>query len=171
MAQDAHTQDLGGRGDHPHGSSDGATAARQRWMAVLAKAEPAELEAAWKGLADKPDHTFMRPAEPGLVMVRGRAGGAGARFNLGEMSVTRCVVRLADGAMGFGYVAGIRRRQAELAALFDALLQDPARRAELESAVVAPLEAAHHRRRDARSRKARATTVDFYTLVRGDNPS
>ena len=32
-------------------------------------------------------------------MVRGRVGGTGAPFNLGEMSVTRCSVRLADGSL------------------------------------------------------------------------
>ncbi len=33
-------------------------------------------------------------------MVRGRAGGGGSAFNLGEMTVTRCSVRIATGQVG-----------------------------------------------------------------------
>ncbi len=69
----------------------------------------------------------MRGPEGGLVMVRGRAGGGGAPFNLGEMTVTRCTVRLGSGLVGHAYVAGREPRRAELAALVDALMQDPER--------------------------------------------
>ena len=58
-------------------------------------------------------------------MVRGRAGGGGAPFNLGEMTATRCTVRTDGGFVGHAYVAGRDERLAELAALVDALLQDP----------------------------------------------
>ena len=61
-------------------------------------------------------------------MARGRPGGDGAPFNLGEMTVTRCTVRLEDGTVGHAYVAGRDMRQAELAAVLDAVLQGPARR-------------------------------------------
>ena len=46
------------------------------------------------------------------------------------------------GLVGHAYVAGRDERQAELAALVDALMQDPDRAAPLEAAVIAPLEAA-----------------------------
>ncbi len=62
-------------------------------------------------------------AEDGLVMVRGRIGGDGAPFNLGEATVTRAAVRLASGEVGFGYVLGRDREKARLIALCDALLQ------------------------------------------------
>jgi alpha-D-ribose 1-methylphosphonate 5-triphosphate synthase subunit PhnG len=109
-----------------------------------------------------------------MVMVRARTGGTGGQFNLGQMTVTRCALRLAGGAagsggVGLGYVQGRSKRHAELAAVFDALLQDDARRAALERAVVAPLEAAQAGRRCDRSRKANATKVNFFTLVRGEN--
>ena len=68
----------------------------------------------------------MRGPETGLVMVRGRAGGSGSPFNLGEMTVTRCTVQLGSGTAGHAYIAGRDERQAELAAVADALLQDPA---------------------------------------------
>ena len=71
-------------------------------------------------------YRVLRGPEAGLVMVRGRAGGGGAPFNLGEMTATRCTVRTEAGFVGHAYVAGRNERQAELAALADALLQDPA---------------------------------------------
>lgn len=153
------------------GEAGPAPAARQRWISVLAKATLGELEAAWQDLADKPDYDWLRRPEVGMVMVRARTGGTGGQFNLGQMTVTRCALRLAGGAscVGLGYVQGRSKRHAELAAVFDALLQDDARRAALERAVIAPLEAAHAGRRTDRSRKANATKVNFFTLVRGEN--
>jgi alpha-D-ribose 1-methylphosphonate 5-triphosphate synthase subunit PhnG len=102
-------------------------------------------------------------------MVRGRAGGTGAPFNLGEMTVTRCTVELAEGAVGHAYVRGRRRRHAELAAVLDALLQDPTRRPALEADVLERLAAEQAGRRRAAEVKAAATRVDFLTLVRGED--
>lgn len=156
------------------GQEEEAQAARRRWMSILAKARLAELEDAWKDLADKPAYDWLRKPEVGMVMVRGRAGGTGGRFNLGQMTVTRCALKLAGGGagpdgVGLGYVQGRSKRHAELAAVFDALLQDAARRGALEAQLVGPLEAAQNARRDTRSRKAASTKVDFFTLVRGEN--
>ena len=146
-----------------------AQAARQRWMGVLAKAQLSELEGCWQGLAQPPRYEWLRIPEIGMVMVRGRAGGSGAQFNLGQMTVTRCALRLASGVAGIGYVQGRSKRHAELAALFDALLQDESQRPDLERTVIAPLEAAQSERRAVRSRKANATKVNFFTLVRGED--
>src|SRR5512139_1000175 len=103
------------------------TEQRRRWMAVLACASADDIAALLADLPPLPAPERLRAPETGLVMVRGRAGGDGAPFNLGEMTVTRCAVRLSD-AIGHAYVAGRDKRQAELAALLDAALQDPARR-------------------------------------------
>jgi alpha-D-ribose 1-methylphosphonate 5-triphosphate synthase subunit PhnG len=143
------------------------TMQRQRWLAVLARAATDQLEACWAA-ADRPACTPLRQPEIGLVMARGRAGGSGQRFNLGEITVTRCVVQSADGHIGHGYVAGRDRRKAELVAHFDALLQAPDRRAALLAQVVEPLAAAQAEARAAQARKAAATRVEFFTLVRGD---
>jgi len=144
-------------------------AQRRRWMGVLARAGRAELEAAWQGLDARPSYTHVRTPETGLVLVRGRAGGTGAAFNLGEMTMTRCAVRVETverRLVGLSFVAGRDVRHAELAALFDALLQDPRRRAEIESAVIGPVEARLAAARRARAAEIAATKVDFFTLVR-----
>jgi len=138
-------------------------------MRVLSCASAGELEAAWNGLEGKPDYGFLRRPESGSVMVRGRAGGTGAPFNLGEMTMTRCVVQLANGGAGYGYVAGRQPRHAELAAVFDALMSDPERRRDVDARVVTPLRATLDDRQAKASAKAAATKVDFFTVVRGDN--
>lgn len=135
-------------------------------MAVLAKAPTDALAGAWEAMGEKPAYRHFRRPETGLVMVRGRAGGTGQRFNLGEMTVSRCAVRLENGIVGHGYVAGRDRRKAELAALFDALLQDSDRRAEIETLVIRPLAEAQAATIAKRRRKAAATRVEFLTMVR-----
>lgn len=135
---------------------------RRRWMSVLARATAVELTA----VADRlPAFTRLRGPEVGLVMLRGRAGGAGAPFNLGEATVARCTVRTAEGRVGHAYCLGRDLRQAELAAAFDAALQDPARCQALEAAVIQPLAAAQAARRATLSRRAAATQVQFFTLA------
>ena len=156
-------------------AADGRTD-RQRWMAVLARATAADLEhaigvaggLAGGGAGEFPGHTVLKPAETGTVMIEARAGGTGRRFNLGEAAVTRCVVRLDTGTLGVAYGLGLDRRKALLAAVLDGLLQDPVRGLALAAAVVGPLAASQRAARDLASRKAAATRVDFFTLVRGD---
>lgn len=139
--------------------------ARKRWLSVLAKAKRTELEDAVGTLPAIPSYRFLRQPEAGLVMVRGRIGGTGGPFNLGEMTVTRCAVQLdGGGAPGIGYVAGRDSRHAELAALLDALLQ---RRNGLDlDSVIDRLEAAQAARRQRAQAEVAATKVDFFTMVR-----
>lgn len=138
---------------------------RQRWMRILARAG-ARLQAYSDELRTA-EHRFIRPAEAGMVMVRGRVGASGAAFNLGEMTVTRCVVQLADGCTGHSYVAGRSRPHAELAALADALLQSP--QGPRWMALVDALEREQAASRADRAARSAATKVDFTTLVRGED--
>jgi len=142
---------------------------RQTWMGLLARTPKATLEGAWQALPEKPEYGVLRAPETGMVMVRGRAGGEGGRFNLGEMSVTRCVVRTTDGRMGQSYVAGRDHRHAELAALFDAMLQDPEHRPLLKRDLLDPAEKDLREKREQDVRKVATTKVDFFTMVRGDD--
>jgi len=141
---------------------------RQRWLGVLAKAKPDELEAVVHDLGDIPDCVMLRRPEIGLVMSRGRAGGSGQRFNLGEIPVTRCAVQSPAGDIGHGYVQGRDKRHAELAAIMDALLQDGEHQGDLLGKVIEPLASAASVRKEAIRRKAEATRVDFFTMVRGE---
>jgi alpha-D-ribose 1-methylphosphonate 5-triphosphate synthase subunit PhnG len=141
------------------------TTARKGWMGLLAKAPPARLAAL---MPDLPDHSLLRAPEIGAVMVRGRVGGTGAPFNLGEMTVTRCSVRLACGTVGHAWVQGRDKAHARRAALADALMQTGRANA-VQSAILDPLAAEAGAARAARAGKAAATKVDFFTLVRGED--
>lgn len=140
--------------------------ARQRWMQVLARAGErlAHYEAQLEGV----QYQCIRRPETGMAMVRGRMGGTGQAFNLGEMTVTRCVIQLPDGRAGYSYVAGRNKRHAELAAVADALLQGEENSA-LMSSLISPLAREQQEKRESRQARVAASKVDFFTLVRGEN--
>lgn len=141
---------------------------RRRTMELLSKADEDVLEAAWDAMPEQPGVARVRGPETGLVMLRGRIGGGGSPFNLGEATVSRATVRLATGEIGHGQTLGMNRRKAELAAIFDALAQRPEHQSDIENlldGVAADIVA-----RDAeRARQTAATKVDFFTMVRGED--
>jgi alpha-D-ribose 1-methylphosphonate 5-triphosphate synthase subunit PhnG len=148
-------------------AESGGQARRKAVMAVLAHSSTAEIERRLGTLA-LPIHEDLREPENGLVMVRGRVGGDGAPFNLGEATVSRAAVRLSTGEVGFGYTLGRDREKAKLIALCDAMVQSAELAGAIETQVVAPLRAAMIEKRDRKAVEAAATRVDFYTLVRGE---
>lgn len=133
-------------------------------MALLARAPADEIAAGLEVAGPIPRYVSLRGPEAGLVMVRGRTGGSGAAFNLGEMTVTRCTVRTDDGFVGHAYVAGREPRRAELAAVADALLQDPDRHAVLQRTLIDPLAGRQSARREQIAAKAAATRVQFFAM-------
>ena len=157
---------------------------RQDWMGLLARSAPARLAAL---LPDLPAHALLRGPEVGAVMVQGRIGGTGQPFNLGEMTVTRCSVRLeggaVGGAVGHAHVQGRDKTHALRAAVMDALLQGGADALlqggasalvqdgadALRAAVLVPLRAEEAAAHALRAAKAAATKVEFFTLVRGED--
>jgi alpha-D-ribose 1-methylphosphonate 5-triphosphate synthase subunit PhnG len=143
-------------------------APRKCWLGLIAKAAATDVARYWAALDMTPEHIVLRSPEIGGVMVRGRAGAVGAAFNLGEMSVTRASVKLADGTVGHGYVQGRSKDHALKAALIDALMQtDSANR--VEARLLIPLRDGMTAHKSERAAKAAATKVDFFTIVRGED--
>jgi alpha-D-ribose 1-methylphosphonate 5-triphosphate synthase subunit PhnG len=143
-------------------------AARKTWMGLLAKSSSEDLAAAWATAGLSPEFEILRHPEIGSVMVRGRAGAVGTAFNLGEITVTRCSIRLATGEDGHGYVQGRDKKKAIQAALIDAIMQtDDA--TTVTSKILAPLSATLNDRKSTRAAKAAATKVEFFTMVRGED--
>ncbi|GGH16011.1 phosphonate metabolism protein PhnG [Alsobacter metallidurans] len=142
------------------------TVARQHLMATAAVATLDELEQAVARLG-RPACQDLRAPEIGLVMLRGRMGGDGAPFNMGEATVTRAAVRLETGEVGMSYLLGRDPSRARLAAVIDAVwLRDSAL---VETVFLDPVQARMEAdRREAAARSA-ATRVDFFTLVRGED--
>jgi len=146
---------------------NGQQARRKAAMAVLAHSDAADIAGRLEAIT-VPAHENLREPENGLVMVRGRIGGDGAPFNLGEATVSRAAIRLATGEVGFGYTLGRDRQKARMIALCDALLQSNEFTGAVETRVLAPLRAAISSERDRKAAETAATRVDFYTLVRGE---
>lgn len=143
-------------------------APRKAWMSLLAKAPEGRVATLMDNAMHRPAFSWLRKPEIGSTMVRGRAGGTGAAFNLGEMTVTRCALALTSGEVGHAYIQGRRKADAEAAALVDALMQTDAA-AHLRVAVLDPLESELAARKATRAAKAAATKVDFFTMVRGED--
>jgi alpha-D-ribose 1-methylphosphonate 5-triphosphate synthase subunit PhnG len=137
-------------------------------MGLLAKATRAELKAAWDALDPQPAVQPVRGPETGLVMIRGKIGGGGAPFNLGEATVSRASIRLEDGTVGHGQTLGTDGARARLAAIFDALFQRPASRGAAEG-LLSAIAARIADEDAAKARQTAATRVDFFTMVRGED--
>jgi alpha-D-ribose 1-methylphosphonate 5-triphosphate synthase subunit PhnG len=147
----------------------GATvSARQKVIATLAAA-PAEAVAEKFDALPPQSYELVRQPETGLVMVRGRMGGTGSPFNLGEVTVTRCVVRLETGETGNAYSLGRNKQKALQSAVIDALWQRPAMQDRIETDIIAPLAEAQQGEKETVRAETEATKVNFFTMVRGDN--
>ncbi|WP_119274611.1 phosphonate C-P lyase system protein PhnG [Taklimakanibacter deserti] len=140
--------------------------ARQQWMSLLAQALPRRLDALFPR-ERFPHFVYLRKPETGLVMLRGRVGGTGSPFNMGEATVTRCAIRLDDGTVGHAFVMGRSHEHALSAAICDALLQGSD--SDLPQTVIAPLAQERTRRERDLALKNAATKVDFFTMVRGED--
>lgn len=143
--------------------------ARQRWMGILAKAESTQLLQRWQSLGQEPDYDFIRKPETGLTMIRGRTGGSGQPFNMGEMTLCRCAIRLANGTLGISYVPGRNTQHTLIAALADALLQNSDTHDQLQRELITPLYELQQQTKADRANQAYSTKVDFFTLVRGED--
>ena len=142
--------------------------ARKDWMSLLAKAPEGLAAGHLDAMQTRPAFDWLRAPEVGSVMVRGRMGGTGDAFNLGEMTVTRCALTLGTGEVGHAYIQGRRKADAEICAVVDALMQTDAA-AQLRAHVLEPLEAEMSAARSDRAAKAAATKVDFFTMARGED--
>jgi phosphonate C-P lyase system protein PhnG len=145
---------------------------RQRWMRAFALADADSLHRKLAAVTSCPPYTFLRKPEAGMVMLEGRAGNTGLRFNLGEMLVTRCAVRMATtggDVSGHAFVAGNRAAHAEAAAVLDALMQQPEYADALEKELVEPLLSAWERKCRETAEETAKTRVDFFTMVRGED--
>lgn len=141
---------------------------RKAWMSTLAKAPAKLLSGLWADFGETPEFEFLRAPEVGGAMVRGRMGGTGAAFNLGEMTVTRCSLQLGSGEVGHAYVQGRDKAKARIAALVDALMQGPQADV-VRATILTPLADHLQTQRALRASKAAATKVEFFTMVRGED--
>lgn len=149
---------------------DGSQFNRAWCISIMARAEARHIATILAATRDADfSYQIVKPAETGTVMLEGRAGGTGQRFNVGEATVTRCVVKLSNGPIGVAYALGRDKIKAEQSAVLDAILQkaDETMRDNILAQLVV-LDEIHAAETERRSRKAAATKVNFFTLVRGE---
>ncbi|MGH1541526.1 MAG: phosphonate C-P lyase system protein PhnG [Arenicella sp.] len=151
-----------------HGEAS-VMADRQRWMSILARSDYNELNQHWDALNVSSMYDVLRPAEVGMMMVKGRMNGSGTPFNVGEVTVTRCAIKLASGRMGTAYVLGRNKQHAELAAIIDGQLQNDGLHDTIQQQVIEPLAKQQQHSTQLKQTATESTQVDFFTLVRGED--
>jgi len=142
---------------------------RSDWMSVLAQSEFADLERLWLQQQIEAEYQIIRQPEIGLAQVRARMGGTGRSFNIGDTTLTRAVVKLNSGELGYSYLQGRNKTHAEIAALIDGLLQTQRYHESLRSSVIEPLTADKQEREQQRAKEVASSKVDFFTMVRGED--
>jgi len=142
---------------------------RRAALGTLAHARTAALREGLARLADAPAARVLKGPETGLVMIRGRTGGGGAPFNVGEATMTHCVVALPCGTTGFGYVLGREAEKARLVAHLDAL-GGTASHADAVRRLVGDLASAQVEAATRKAAETAATRVEFFTMAREGGP-
>ena len=139
---------------------------RKSWMSLLATSNKNDLLNLWEQKKINIRYEWLRTPEIGSIMAQGRMGVTGDKFNIGEVTITRCSIKLNCGTIGHSYVQGRSKKKAEISALCDALMQTEMSN-EINKSIIIPLEKIKKNNKDKILSKAEATKVDFFTLVRG----
>ncbi len=141
---------------------------RKFWMSLLATSNQSDLLNLWEQKKIKVNYVWLRTPEIGSIMAQGRMGVTGDKFNIGEVTITRCSLKLNCGTIGHSYVQGRSKKKAEISALCDALMQTKMSK-EINKNIIIPLEKIKKDNKRKILSKAEATKVDFFTLVRGES--
>lgn len=147
---------------------------RQKLMSVLALSDLKDIKRHWNDSVDNCSFKFLRKPEIGMVMAVGRVGSTGEPFNVGEITVTRCALKLDCGIVGVGYLRGRNEEHATIMALIDGLAQkhqasekiaDKNRYLKLADILQKVLS----QKKQAKRRVVEPSKVDFFTMVRGED--
>ena len=141
---------------------------RKFWMSLLATSNQSDLLNLWEQKKIRVNYIWLRTPEIGSIMAQGRMGVTGDKFNIGEVTITRCSLKLNCGTIGHSYVQGRSKKKAEISALCDALMQTKMSK-EINKNIIIPLGKIKKDNKDKILSKAEATKVDFFTLVRGES--
>ena len=147
---------------------------RSHWMGLIARAPITLLEQALQSYTHL-QHETLKPFETVAFMVQARTGSSGQRFNMGEVSVGRMILKLQlrnevinepTSYVGVAYIKGANERQTYLAALADALLQTSIHHDSLNKLLLEPVESYLSQERQAKQKTVQATQVEFFTVAR-----
>ncbi|SHN61572.1 phosphonate C-P lyase system protein PhnG [Desulfovibrio litoralis] len=145
---------------------------RQKWMATLSCAELQDLEDAISLLPNTLSYHYLKAPEAGLIMLKAKTGDKSHTFNMGELLVTRCIVSLTweqQSTTGYAFIKGDSQRHAELAAVYDALMQIESFNKILSTKLISPLNLKQKNKKQQMTKEIAETKVDFFTMVRGED--
>ncbi|MBB3944453.1 alpha-D-ribose 1-methylphosphonate 5-triphosphate synthase subunit PhnG [Rhizobium skierniewicense] len=149
---------------------DTAVLSRKSALDILSAAPAVLLDERYSRMAPSlPTASPVRGPEIGTVMVRGRIGGGGATFNLGEASVTRATIKLVTGEVGHSIVLGRDQNKARIVAHLDALRQIDTWQQRIDDEITRPILSAINDEKQKRAEETEATKVDFFTVTRGED--
>ncbi len=145
-----------------------SNADRSDWIAILARAPIEMLENAIAEVTHV-EPIWLRKPETGLMMIEGRAGATGQRFNLGEVTVTRCALRLpgndSHSPVGVSYILGRSHKHARLAALLDAHFLSAADATAFQK-ILEPIKEHLSRLNANKQQDIQTSKVEFFTVAR-----
>jgi alpha-D-ribose 1-methylphosphonate 5-triphosphate synthase subunit PhnG len=163
---------------------DSLSIERPQWLGLIARASVEMLEEFFKSYTHL-DYDILKPFERVSYMVQGRTGNTGQRFNVGEVCVSRVIIKLhipsattgpSDSnpkppTVGVAYLKSGTEQQTLWAAMADALLQDPDHHHQVVKALIEPLKLKLIEEHALAQRKVKATQVEFFTVARENNAS
>ena len=115
---------------------------RKFWMSLLATSNQSDLLNLWEQKKIRVNYIWLRTPEIGSIMAQGRMGVTGDKFNIGEVTITRCSLKLNCGTIGHSYVQGRSKKKAEISALCDALMQTKMSK-EINKNIIIPVSYTH----------------------------
>lgn len=140
---------------------------RKKNLSILAKANDDFLLKIFNQSSLPQSYVWLRKPEIGTVMVQGRIGAVGDQFNLGEITVTRCSLKIKGEIVGHGYSKGRNKEKVKIIALCDALSQT-SKIEQVKKYILEPLRIEESKNQKLEKEKAAATKVEFFTMARGD---
>ena len=139
---------------------------RPEWISIFSKTSEDLLKNSLDHINFKENYDVLLGPEIGSIMIQGRAGGTGDKFNLGEATLTKCIVKFQE-KTGYSYHLGRNLIKSEYGAILDALMQIESYNSKLLM-YVKEFQEEIQKEKTKIIAGSSESKVDFFTMVRGD---
>ena len=139
---------------------------RPEWISIFSKTNESLLKNSLDHINFKENYDVLLGPEIGSIMIQGRAGGSGDKFNLGEATLTKCIVKFQE-KTGYSYHLGRNLIKSEYGAILDALMQIESYHSKLLM-YVKEFQEEIQKEKTKIIAGSSESKVDFFTMVRGD---
>jgi alpha-D-ribose 1-methylphosphonate 5-triphosphate synthase subunit PhnG len=135
-------------------------------LSIFSKTNESLLKNSLDHINFKENYDVLLGPEIGSIMIQGRAGGTGDKFNLGEATLTKCIVKFQE-KTGYSYHLGRNLIKSEYGAILDALMQIESYHSKL-LIYVKEFQEQIQKEKIKIIADSSESKVDFFTMVRGD---